>query len=104
MSQATLNGQVVEDQGLACTCHFEWGASTEYGFVTPEIGGLVTGDTFSSTIYGLGEGVVYHFRSVANNGVSIAYGNDMTFAIPVGSTIPVLMDDADLALVLEAKK
>lgn len=103
MSQATLNGQVIEDGGLSCTCHFEWGTTTEYGMITADTGGLVAGDTFSNTIYGLAEGVLYHFRAVANNGVAIAYGQDMTFAIPVGSTIPVLMDDADLLLTLEVK-
>jgi hypothetical protein len=101
MSQATLNGQVIEDGGLSCTCHFEWGTSTDYGFETPLVAGLTTGMTFSSTIYGLAEGVLYHFRAVANNGVTIAYGQDMVFAIPVGSTMPVLIDDAGLAQLLE---
>jgi hypothetical protein len=101
MSQATLNGQVIQDGGLPCTCHFEWGTSTDYGFETAPIGGIIAGGTFSSVIYNLAEGVLYHFRAVANNGVAIAYGNDMVFALPVGSTIPALIDDAALAQLLE---
>jgi hypothetical protein len=103
VSQATLNGQVVQDGGLACNCYFEWGTSIDYGFETPKIGGITAGMTFSSTISGLAEGVLYHYRAVANNGVAIAYGQDMTFAVPVGSTIPVLLDDADLLLLLEVR-
>jgi len=101
MSQATLNGQVVEDGGQPCQVHFEWGTSTAYGFDTPWVGGHVSGDTFDATIQGLAEGVLYHFRAVARNNIGIAYGNDMTFAIPVGSTIPVMMDDAGLVQLLE---
>ena len=101
MSQATLNGQVVQDGGQACTCYFEWGTSTDYGSETPPQGGMVTGSMFSATIYNLAEGVLYHFRAVANNGVAIAYGNDMVFAVPMGSTIPALIDDAGLYQLLE---
>lgn len=101
MSQAILNGQVTDDGGYPCTCHFEWGTSTNYGAETPPTGGIASGGTFSFTIYGLAEGVLYHFRAVANNGFRIAYGQDMTFAIPVGSTIPVLLDDVGLAQLLE---
>lgn len=101
MSQATLNGQVVQDGGLPCTCHFEWGTSTDYGSETPPQGGITAGMTFAATIYNLAEGVLYHFRAVANNGVAIAYGNDMVFALPMGSTIPAMIDDAGLAQILE---
>ena len=101
MSQATLNGQLVQDGGLTCEVHFEWGTSTAYGFETPWQGGITAGMTFNATIYGLAEGVLYHFRAVARNSRAITYGNDMTFAVPVGSTIPVLLDDAGLAQLLE---
>jgi len=103
MAQATLRGQVIEDGGYLCTCHFEWGTSTDYGSETPPTGGIASGGTFSFTIYGLAEGILYHFRAVANNGFRIVHGQDMIFAIPVGSTIPVLLDDAGLAQLLEVK-
>ena len=101
MSQATLNGQLVNDGGQPCTVHFEWGTSTNYGFETPPQGGITAGMTFAATIYNLAEGVLYHFRAIAVNSRAIAYGNDMVFALPVGSTIPVLLDDAGLAQLLE---
>lgn len=101
MSQATLNGQLVDDGGLACDVRFEWGTTTDYGFETPWQGGFTSGMTFNATISGLAEGVLYHFRAVAKNSIGIVYGNDMSFAVPVGSTIPVLLDDAGLAQLLE---
>jgi hypothetical protein len=104
MSQATLNGQLVNDGGQTCTVHFEWGTSTDYGFETPWQGGFTSGMTFAATIYNLAEGVLYHFRAVAKNSVTISYGNDMVFALPMGSTIPVMLDDAGLAQLLEVLK
>ena len=101
MSQATLNGQLVQAGGQVCNVHFEWGTTTDYGSETPWQGGFTAGMTFSATIYNLAEGVLYHFRAVASNSTAITYGNDMVFALPVGSTIPVLLDDAGLAQLLE---
>jgi hypothetical protein len=104
VSQATLNGQIVDDGGLVCSAYFEWGSTTDYGFKTPSTGGLITGSTFAATIYNLTEGVLYHFRAVAKNSIGISYGNDMVFALPTGSTIPVMLDDAGLAQLLEVLK
>ena len=101
MSQATLNGQLVGDGGQVCDVRFEWGTTTDYGFETPWQGGMTSGMTFNATIYGLAQGVPYHFRAVAKNAIAIDYGNDVTFSTPVDSTIPVLMDDAALAAILE---
>jgi hypothetical protein len=81
--------------------HFEWGTTTDYGLETPWQGGFTSGMTFAATVYNLAEGVLYHFRAVAMNSVSITYGNDMIFAVPTGSTIPVMLDDAGLAQLLE---
>ena len=101
MAQATLNGQLVEDGGQTCTVWFEWGASTKYGFDTPKQSGLRAGDTFSAVVFNLAEGVLYHYRAVATNSTTIAYGNDQIFAISVGSKIPVMLDDAGLYQLLE---
>ena len=101
MSQATLNGQLVFDGDEACTVWFEWGTSTAYGFETPKQANVTSGQSFNSVIYNLAEGVLYHFRAVAMNSAYIVYGNDMVFAVPVGSTIPVLLDDAGLYQLLE---
>jgi hypothetical protein len=101
MAQATLNGQLVDDGGLVCAARFDWGTDIDYGFETPWQGGFTTGMTFSHTIYNLAEGVLYHFRAVARNVNGISYGNDMAFAPLVSSGIPVMMDDAALARILE---
>lgn len=103
MAQATLNGQLVDDGGLTCDVRFEWGTTRDYGFETPWQGGFTTGMTFSATIYGLAEGVLYHFRAIAKNSLGTAYGNDMSFATLVSAGMPVMIDDAMLARILEAR-
>jgi len=101
MAQATLNGHLVDDGGQPCTGWFEWGTSTRYGNETPPQGNIAIGITFSTTIYNLAEGVLYHYRAVARNSTDISYGNDQVFTIPVGSTIPIMLDDAALYQFLE---
>lgn len=101
MAQATLNGQVVDDGGLPCSVRFEWGSTTAYGQITRWQGGLTTGMTFSATIFGLGEGVLYHFRAVAQNARGIFYGQDMSFSTLVAEGIPVMIDDGVLLRLLE---
>jgi hypothetical protein len=101
MSQATLNGQLTDDAGLICAVRFEWGATRDYGFETPWVGGYTSGMTFSYTLYNLAEGVPYHYRAVARNRNGVSYGNDMVFHTLVERGIPVLIDDAALAQLLE---
>lgn len=103
MAQATLNGQLIGDGGLVCDVSFEWGTTTDYGQETPWQGGFTSGMFFSATIYGLGEGVLYHFRAVARNSMGISYGNDMAFVTLLAPGIPVMMDDADLVLLMEVR-
>jgi hypothetical protein len=102
MAQAILNGQLVDDAGLVCEVKFDWGTSRDYGFETPWQGGFTTGMLFNYTIYNLAEGMPYHFRAVARNRNGISYGNDMVFSTLVSMGIPVMMDDAVLAKILEA--
>lgn len=102
MAQATLNGQLVDDGGLVCDVRFDWGTTTDYGNETPWQGGFTSGMTFSATIYGLGEGVLYHFRAVARNSRGISYGNDMSFVTLVAPGVAVIIDDAALASFLRA--
>ena len=102
MAQATLNGQIVDDGGgAACMVRFEWGTDKSYGVATDWKGSFASGDTFSATIYNLGEGVLYHFRAVARNPIGISYGQDMSFVTLIAEGIPVLMDDAALLRFLE---
>jgi hypothetical protein len=100
MAQARLNGQVLQDGGLTCVVYFQWGTTTRYEFETAQQGGMTAGMMFYDVVYNLAEAVVYHFRAVAKNSRTVVYGNDASFIVPVGSLIPVLLDDADLAQIL----
>lgn len=101
MAQATLNGQVVDDGGYPCSVRFEWGTTTSYGQITRWQSGFTSGMLFSDTIYGLGEGVLYHFRAVVRNSRDISYGQDMSFSTLVAAGFPVMIDDGVLLRMLE---
>lgn len=100
MAQATLNGQVVNDGGLVCEGRFDWGATTGYGKTTAWQGGLTTGSLFNTTITGLAEGVLYHYRAVSRNAQGITYGNDVAFVTLQAAGMPVIIDDAILSRLL----
>jgi hypothetical protein len=97
MGQATLNGILDADGGIPCTVYFEWGSDTSYGVETPRLGGYYAGTGFSTTVYGLAEGVTYHYRSVAINGNNKVYGNDVSFTTP-GPSFLMSLGGADLIL------
>ena len=101
MAQATLNGRLSDDGGLVCEVRFEWGTSIEYGHITPWQGGFTSGMAFSATIYGLGEGVLYHFRAVARNAMGVGYGVDQAFVTLKAPGMAVMIDDAALVGFLE---
>ncbi len=82
MSQARLNGLLVDDGGEACDCGFQYGETTAYGSTTPT-DSKVTGETFDQLIVGLDPVKTYHFRSFATNSVGTSYGADLTFTTPV---------------------
>lgn len=100
MARATLNGQLVDDGGEVCHVHFQWGTSIDYGQETPVQYGFTTGMTFDATITGLGEGILHHFRAVAENILGISYGQDIAFATLLSPGIDVIIDDAALAIML----
>ncbi|NLN47026.1 MAG: hypothetical protein GX153_10765, partial [Clostridiaceae bacterium] len=101
---ATLHGSVTYD-GLS--------AVTERGFAigfnhNPTIDGskLTAGagaGSFSSTVTGLTQGVTYHYRAYAINGVGVSYGADTTFTTKRRHIVifPALSDaiygDADIS-------
>ena len=76
---ATLNGEV-NPNGKATIAWFEYGFSTNYGFVTaPQAMGDGTNETgFNEALTGLSSGGTYHFRAVASNALGAS-------AQPVGT-------------------
>jgi len=73
----------VQPRGVAAEYHFEWGASTAYGNVTPAPDQAVgSGDScvpVSVPISGLSANVTYHWRVVASNAFGSYYTPDQTF-------------------------
>ena len=63
---------------------FQWGTTTNYGNSTGAYLDSGTSDVqFYIGIDNLSGGTIYHFRAVASNSVGMAFGNDLTFTLPV---------------------
>jgi hypothetical protein len=82
---ATLNGTVLPNKE-STTYHFEYGTTTAYGSVTPDVGGLGgnAGKAVSADISGLAPQTTYHFRLVATNASGTSTGADMFFTTTTG--------------------
>jgi FG-GAP repeat len=87
-STATLNGTV--DAGAASTVHFQYGATTGYGAVTPgqSLSASDSAQPISAAVTGLSPGATYHFRIVAENLGGVSVGADQTFTTPVAPVRP----------------
>lgn len=98
--RAILHGKVIDDGGRMGSVRFQWGLTTQYGAVTPWVGGLVTGDEFEYELNSLAEGMGYHFRAQFEN-PGIVSGQDMVFHTlsPVG---PLVLITEEQAYLLEA--
>lgn len=94
-SNAELNA-VVCPNGAATQIHFEWGATTNYGFSTEPT--TLIQDLYSTQAVALAVGIlqpttIYHYRVVAINSAGTSYGEDAiltTAAIPPPVITPVL--------------
>jgi len=77
---ALLNG-TVNPNGSATTFHFQYGTTTAYGSSTPSTSaGSGTGTTSVNTsVTGLTDDTLYHYRLGATNSGGTAYGSDRTF-------------------------
>jgi autotransporter-associated beta strand protein len=80
---ATLNGDVVPgDQ--AASAFFQYGATTNYGSLTPTL--LVAAGTnvvaVATNLAGLDPGATYHYRLVATNTLGSSFGSDAVFSTP----------------------
>jgi hypothetical protein len=100
-TSATLNG-TVNPKGWPTTAWFQWGATTNYGNLTPvtDLGSGTTALALSAPLAGLSSGVTYHFRTAATNDYGIAYGSDQSFTaweLPLVSTLPATNVSTDSA-------
>jgi hypothetical protein len=81
-SNATLNA-TVDPNGSPVTVYFEWGADTNYGYVTTPVttltNNLDAATPVSFTLPGLQPDTVAHFQAVAINNWGASYGGDRSF-------------------------
>lgn len=80
-TNATLNGYLDSDgyDSYGCTVWFSYGTTTTYGTNTTNQTLVYTGDSFSNVTGTINPGILYHYRTVANNSNSTVYGSDMAF-------------------------
>jgi hypothetical protein len=93
-TSATI-GARVNPGGLSTDYRVEYGTSTAYGSVTPEVdaGASAQADSVRVALAGLQPSTVYHARVVAENAFGTATGGDLTFttstgSAPASSTLP----------------
>ena len=91
---ATVSG-TVNPKGTATTYHFDYGTSTNYGTQAPappdpSAGSGTTAQTESTTLTGLSQNTVYHYRIEATNASGTSYGTDQTFTTTGGTPPPPL--------------
>jgi formylglycine-generating enzyme required for sulfatase activity len=79
-NNATLNG-MVNPNGWPTTAWFQWGATTNYGNLTPvaDLGSGTTTLPSSAQLASLTPSVTYHFRVAATNDYGLVYGSDQSF-------------------------
>ncbi len=75
-----LNG-TINPNGSATTCYFEYGATTAYGKSTPSISAGSGTSTLgvNTSVTGLTNETLYHYRLRATNSGGTAFGDDLTF-------------------------
>jgi hypothetical protein len=88
---AVLNGMVTGDGGEACQYRFQYGKSTgNYTLDTGWNGSVVTGESFSVNITGLGKGTKYYFRAQVKNSAGTGSSPELSLltrpAPPVAGT------------------
>lgn len=86
---ATLSG-TVNPNGVPTTAWFEWGANTGYGTLTSSqnTGSGTNAVDIIQTLSSLLPGGTYHYRIVASNAFTVAYGTDRTFTTTTSQNSP----------------
>jgi hypothetical protein len=91
---ALVRGGQLSAGGSASSYHFEYGTTTAYGSVTPEVQipfSLFPVEIGETTIEGLRPDTTYHVRMVVTNAIGTTYGPDRmfkTYPTQVGGTDP----------------
>ena len=88
---ATLNALVNPDNG-ATTVFFEYGTTTNYTSITPQLSltqSLDTPQAATLQVDGLSPNTTYHYQAVAENTAGTSFGGDVTFTTPL-VTAPVI--------------
>lgn len=83
MSQATLNGILLDDGGEPCQCRFRYGITPALGLFTPYVAGVTTGMAISATVLGLARNRTYYFQAEAVNSAGTSLGAVLLFTTPV---------------------
>lgn len=84
-NSAILYG-TVNANGSNCSVSFEYGLSTEYGYIVTSVPSIVTGNvpvSVMAAIGGLNSNTTYNFRTVASNANGVYYGPNKTFTTTV---------------------
>jgi hypothetical protein len=75
---ARLNGTVADDGGEACQYRFQYGTSSgNYTVETGWTGSVITGESFSVMLTGLGKGTKYYFRAQVKNSTGTGNGTEL---------------------------
>ena len=97
---AQLNFYLHNDMGNPCVVWFEYGATIAYGMESSKLPGQQSYDTGGIDVQGLGAGMPFHYRAVAQNMYGRGYGEDMVFST-LSNFSPRSGLTMELALLLE---
>jgi len=76
-TNATLQGNLINDISESCTVRFQYGLTSEYG--TNTTNQTILSGNFSQALTGLEPGETYHYRAYANNSDFQVWGTDKIF-------------------------
>jgi transcriptional regulator with XRE-family HTH domain len=96
---ATLNALVNPNNG-ATTVYFEWGTTTNYTGITPQLSltqSLNTPQDAALLLEGLQPNTTYHYQAVAVNSAGTSFGGDVSFTTPL-VTPPVITQVAYVSM------
>lgn len=88
---ATSGGNVVTDGGSAVTARgVAYGISSNPTVSGPSTSNGTGTGSFTSNLTGLSSGTLYYVRAYATNAIGTAYGTEITFTTPTGSSVATL--------------